>query len=50
MTVEKWQLHLQKVLVSLRKLKKAKDYFAAGHSEAPAELEKLEKETKNNEN
>ncbi len=31
-------------------LKKAKDYFAAGHSEAPAELEKLEKETKNNEN
>ena len=25
-------------------LKKAKDYFAAGHSEAPAELEKLEKE------
>ena len=45
MTVEKWQLHLQKVLVSLHKLKKAKDYFAAGHiiSEAPAELEKLEK-------
>ena len=30
-------------------LKKAKDYFAAGHiiSEAPAELEKLEKENEN---
>ena len=40
------------VLKALEKylLKKAKDYFAAGHSEAPAELEKLEKETKNNEN
>ncbi len=34
------------VLKALEKylLKKAKDYFAAGHSEAPAELEKLEKE------
>jgi len=35
------------VLVSLRKLKKAKDYFAAAHieknREAPVELEKLEK-------
>jgi hypothetical protein len=41
MTVEKWQLHLQKVLVSLRKLKKAKDYFA---------IEKLEKGNKNETN
>jgi hypothetical protein len=31
-------------------LKKAKDYFAAGHSEAPAELEKLEKENENETN
>ena len=45
MTVEKWQLHLQKVLVSLHKLKMAKDYFTAveKNREAPAELEKLEK-------